>query len=193
MAINYTQTDTNDEATINSYCAAAGMLSAFRVVCTNGGTAGTGTHTLQLSGEATSGHTTYKVIPGTGVSWNAGTWTVRVNITTANMNLTITAIHICRMNSSHNNVSTIGSATGLSIGLGTTGVKSQNVTGSAVGSPAADDYVLIVLTITNGSMTSQSAIATKGQNIDSPFDVPAVPQPTKPVMVRQAVNRAATY
>lgn len=107
--------------------------------------------------------------PDTGITWDAGDWTVRFNVTSSNMNLTITEIHLCQVSSACANVATLGSATGLSIALSTTGVKTQTVTQGSTATPSAGDKLLIVFVGTNGAMSSQSATITHDQNIDSPF------------------------
>jgi hypothetical protein len=110
------------------------------------------------------------------LSWDAGDWVVRFNVTSSNMNLTVTAIYVCRANSSWTNVETLGSATGLSISLATTGVKSQTVTCSGT-TPVSTDNVLIVLLHNNGAMSVQQYTITLDQDIDSPFTAVTAPQP----------------
>lgn len=93
------------------------------------------------------------------------------------MNLTITEIHICRVDSSCVNQATLGSATGLSISLGSTGVKSQNVTQGSSASPSVGDLVLIVFVGSNGAMSDQNINISPDQNIDSPFTAVTAPSP----------------
>jgi hypothetical protein len=171
VALIFTQTDNSSGCANGSYCtgrtsggAATGRLA------TVGGTPGgapAGAF-FDVAGDAANLAENHMIcdIP-VGTSGDAGTWTVRVNITTSNMNLTITEIHICRVNSCLNQ-ETIGSATGLSISLGSTGVKTQTVTGAAVTLAAGDD-ALVSFVLSNGSMTLQQANLTLDQNIDSPF------------------------
>jgi hypothetical protein len=167
MAINYTQTDTSTSGS-GSYCAPTGSENQWRVA-SDGGTAGSSEVSLGwLSSQTDLGPVGFKITPAAGTTWAAGNWTVRFNVTTANMNITITDIFICRVNSSDVNQATIGSATGLSISLGTTGVKSQVISGSAQ-SPSVGDVVMVMILGDNGSMSSQVAGFTPNQNIDSPF------------------------
>lgn len=168
MAINYTQTDSAIIAGI--YCS-GGASSANDIARTavDGGTAGTGTPSVIATASGVSeALLNFEITPAGGTSWDAGTWTVRLNVTTANMNVTLVAIWICRVDSSGVNQATIGSATGLSISVGTTGVKSQTVTGSAQ-TPAAGDMVEVVFLFSNGAMSSSSLNIKPDQNIDSPF------------------------
>lgn len=171
--INYTQTDTAPTCTTggggSGFCSPASTNRATPVLAVGGGTAGTSTPQIAAqSSESNIIGAQFEIQPSASTTWNSGTWTVRINITTANMNLTWTAVYICRVNSSCTNQATIGSATGLNISLGTTGVKSTTVSGSAQ-TPSAGDIVLVLLLISNGAMSLQTANLTANQNIDSPF------------------------
>ena len=169
MAINYTQTDDNATCSNGAYCSGETSKATQGKQATEGGTAGTVEVT---TANWTSTQTAFAALFGltidAGTTGASGTWTVRLNVTASNMNLTISAIHICRVNSSCANQETIGSATGLSISLGTTGVKTQTVTGSAV-TLGVGDGVMVGFTIVNGAMTTQAFGFTPSVNIDSPF------------------------
>jgi hypothetical protein len=172
VAINYTQTDSTSGVCLgSSFCSLVAADGSGGMIAADGGTPGTGTTSVQKtsSQDETAGDShSYTIIPAAGTSWDGGTWTVRVNVTTANMNLSITAIYICRVDSGCANQATIGSATGLSISLSSTGVKSQTVTGSAQ-TPGVGDKVVVLIGIANGAMSTQSVVFTNDQNIDSPF------------------------
>ena len=174
MAINYTQTDTVSDFDGYEVCAGAygGGASNSRQA-SDGGSAGSTPVADTTLSSGTARHDLVEIHPDAGTTGSSGTWTVRLNVTTGNMNLSITAVHICRVNSSGVSQETIGSATGLSISLSSTGVKSQDVTGSAV-TLAAGDLVTIVFTVVNGAMSNQSFFWTPNQNIDSPFTAAAV-------------------
>lgn len=107
-----------------------------------------------------------EIIPDANTNWAAGTWTVRLNVTTA-VAATLTAIYICRISSVCANLATIGSATGLSISLNATGVKTQTVSGAAQ-TPGAGDHVYIVFVGSSAAMNAVVGI-TSDQDIDSPF------------------------
>lgn len=155
-----------------------------------GATPGVGSTAINLPAEASN-----QILDGidctinSGVSWDAGTWTIRINCTTSNMNMSISQIHICRIDSNCVNQASLGSATGLSISLGTTGVKTQTVSGSGA-TPGANDRILIVIVGSNSAMTTQSAEILKDQNIDSPFTAFI---PPKLYTINQAVKRASVY
>ena len=170
MAISYTQTDDSVSCVANSYCSGISVDTlAGESEAVDGGTAGSGTFDItNINDAADRVGGGFSIVPDSGVSWDAGTWTVRFNVTTENMFLTVTEIYICRVNSSCTNQETIGSATGLSISLSSAGVKSQTVSGSAV-TPSAGDRVTICLVVNNSNMNRQTATITKDQDIDSPF------------------------
>lgn len=169
----FTQTDSGSpcSAAQDLGCSgrSASSVAVADKVASVGGTAGSTPYAWQFGASNTNVvvNAVDCTVPAS-TSWDAGTWTVRFNVVTSNMNLTITEIHICRVNSSCANQATIGSATGLSIALSSTGVKSQNVTGVAQ-TPGVGDRVLIVFVGSNGAMSSQSADIIPDQNIDSPF------------------------
>lgn len=172
MAINYTQTDgTTGRCNSNAgYCSGFSTTQSAGTgrVCSDGGTAGTGAVSTTTGAATRAIGAYFTIIPDSGTTGNSGTWTVRLNVTTANMNLTLLEVWICRVNSSCVNQETIGSTTGLTTSLGTTGVKSINVTGSAV-TLAADDKVVVGFYVDNTAMSSQAFSFTPDQNIDSPF------------------------
>lgn len=191
MPINFTQTDTDNNIG-NTFCSGRSVSSSLGKLATDGGTAGTGTGAIQVDASLTTVVSfNFKCTVNSGVSWNAGTWTWRLNITTANMNLTLGEVYLCRVNSSDVNQATIGSATGLGISLSSTGVKSGTISGSSQ-SPSAGDYVSVVLVFTNTAMTGQQADCTLNQNIDSPFTA-AAGIPNKIVQLNQSVKRASYW
>lgn len=182
MAMIFAQTGTNSSVVSQAEAASCSGRSTTAngsglIECTVGGTSGgvASLPSLQSSESNVQG-LSFICIPTAGATGDSGTWTVRVNVTTANMNLTITEVYICRHNSSGVFQEAIGSATGLSISLGTTGVKSQNVTGSAV-TLAAGDLAVISISVSNGAMSTQTAAITRDQNIDSPFSAATSPNP----------------
>jgi hypothetical protein len=169
VAMTFTQTDTNPGALANCY------RSDASTVCTSqaeaGAAAGSGTCSPSHAGSESapgSASIRMKLIVGAGITWSSGTWTFRVNITSANMNITWNECQIERVNSSDVCQGGIGIATGLAISLGSTGVKSANVSGSAQ-TPSVGDYVIISMICNNGAMTAQSFTWTSDQDIDSPF------------------------
>src|SRR5688572_15417660 len=134
MAISYTQTNTAMACAEQAYCTGTVNTTStlLRKQAQAGGTPGTVETTLLMAGSATARRGVHwEIVPAAGVSWDAGTWTIRFNVTTANMNVVISAIYLCRVSSGCVNQATIGSATGLALSMGTVGVVSQNISGAA--------------------------------------------------------------
>ena len=180
MPTSFQQTDTNLNGTIGSnvFCSGRTNNGSYARECTIGGTAGT-TSNLDSLGSAVTlvVMERFKLVVPDGISWLAGTWTWRYEVSGANMNISLEEVHICRVNSSNVNQQTIGSATGLGVGFGATGVLSGNITGVA-STPAVGDYVAIVLVFTNGAMSFQSWSFKPSQIITSPYDTPTrTPRP----------------
>lgn len=137
-----------------------------------GGDGGT-TSTVGIAGSATNTIFSKLVIPASelsGVTGSSGTWTIRTEVTSANMNLTWSECYICRIDSSNVNQETIGSNASVGVSLGTTGAKSTTVSGGAV-TFSAGDKCAIFLVCSNGSMNAQNVTIDLQQNIDSPFSV----------------------
>ena len=204
MAITYAQTSAAAGPFVTpKFCSSATLAAANSnsVICTDGGTLGSNVAGSTLNSSQTDtvfygaggGRALLELTVASGVIWSAGTWTVRLNVTTANMNLTLQKVAICRLNSANVNQEKIGEATGLAVGLGTTGVKSINVTGIAT-TPSVGDKVMILWSGDNSAMSTQAADITYNQNIDSPFSVPAAFIAEPPTMItRQSRNRAALH
>ena len=171
MAMTFTQINTNGACSADSYCTGLiGSMFGTRILATaaSGGSSG-GTESVRTLEPGTDQFGGFiEITPDAGVTWDAGTWTIRLNVTTSNMNHTWASVHICRVNSSCVNQESLGSASSLGISLGTTGIKSANVTGSAA-TPGAGDKILIVLGFSTSSMNEQISDYTMNQNIDSPF------------------------
>lgn len=168
MPINFTEISTNGLCTpaLDSV-----LTSAMDASASDGGSSG-GTETVTLaSGPSTRNQAgLISVAVAAGVVWGAGQWTVRLNVTTANMNMTLDTVIIVRTSSGCVGQEVIGTAASLAISLGSTGVKSVNVTGISV-TPSVGDIVTVESTVSNSSMNSQSVVFTMDQNIDSPFTV----------------------
>ena len=125
-------------------------------------------------------------------AWAAGTYAVTVNVTTANMNLTLTEIHLCRVSSACGAVSTIGSLTGIARGLGSTGSVTHNVTGAA-DTNGSTDKLMVLMVFSNAAMSGQSANAEV--TIATPIEEASEPTGAKPgtLVIRQAVMRATLH
>lgn len=112
-------------------------------------------------------------------TWQAGSYTVRINVTSpAPVGSLWVETHVCRVNDACGVVSTVGSATGKAIALsGAAGPRQMVVTGSQSTGDAAD-RIYIVLTASHPSSTSLGI--TPDQVIDTPIEDPMLP-PAGPI------------
>ncbi len=102
-------------------------------------------------------------------TWETGNYVVRLNVTTAFPNAsTWDSTYVCRCNSAGVNQATVGSLTGQTTDLATTGVKTHTVSGSSQ-SANAGDRIYIVLVLKQGSQNPQNLSFTPDQAIDTPI------------------------
>jgi len=136
-----------------------------------GGSAGSGELSVEIYKAAIQAGVMFES-PAVGeTTWDSGTYTVRLNVTTAVADLNLIEVHVCRVNSSCASQATVGSTTGLSISMGTTGVKQVDVTG-AQQSAVSTDRIYIVLIFQQTSHANATFGFTPDQDIDTPI-VPA--------------------
>lgn len=136
-----------------------------------GGASGVAVPITVLASDAGHIYVWFECVVVDGSVWKVGTWTVRLDITLANSNVSWDFCDICRVNSSCVSQALMGNALGPG-GLGATGVKSLSV-GTAAQTPNAGDKVIILCTFSNIAGTNQQFQYTTDVNIDSPFDPPA--------------------
>ena len=175
MATNYQQEDTVAVCGTVAVCSGKTLADTpIGRLCVEGGTAGVGTPQVQsTAGELDRAAVMFEMQPANGGTWGAGDYVIRLNIVTANSNATWIAAFVCRLNSACVNQETIGSLTGQSISLGSTGVKTMTVSGSAV-TPADNDKVYIVLVVDFAADHGNVAFNfTPDQLIDTPIVVGA--------------------
>ena len=105
MGISYQQNDTTSVCTFAVYCSGLSLNTGAGTNHANlqaryGGTAGSGNFTLTMlaSGTRLVGWS-WELPIINGESWLGGTWTVRLNVATANSNVTWTDCFICRVSS----------------------------------------------------------------------------------------------
>lgn len=174
------QTDTAAGCGVVSGCSGAGLAN--RVAgreATAGGTFGTSTAQIRLIGSAggdQAGVVFQSAAGEPGLTlWPAGNWTVHLNVTTANANITWVATYVCLFRATCVSLATVGSLTGQSTSLGTIGVKGHTLSGSAQ-LAAASDVVYIVLVFSNGHALSQSFWFRPDQSIATPLREIIAPQ-----------------
>jgi len=145
-----------------------------KLLSRNTETAGTITSSIAQAATETSYAFTAIGDPGTG-GVNTGTFTVKVDVATANSNITISvALH--RVNSAGTVQNSTAFATGQS--AGTTGVKSFTFTNPALGTWVAGDRLRVDYRFANAAAHSaQNIIISTGtidEAIDTPFNTPAL-------------------
>lgn len=164
MTTQWQQTDTTIFAALG--CTPGG---ANGVIASVGGTPGTGTTSIQGSSSGVDEYLLAFVIqPSSATSAPSGNYVMRLNITTANMNLTWTKIDLIEINGSCGTVQTLGTTSSLGISLGTTGVKSATITLGSPVSITSGNPLAFRLYFSNGAMSVQSAADTNNQLIDTP-------------------------
>jgi hypothetical protein len=201
VALTAVQTDTAASCTnavAGTWCSSSDESSTpiYRSAAVSG-TPGTGTPQVGFASSVASNRGVFFVwdVPA-GTTWTPGDWTINLNITTSNMNLTWTTLAIGRLNSAcvYQAASCNIKNSGIAQSLGTTGVKSTTITGVNLGSPAVGDKVFIALGFDNTAMSVQTFNFTPNQNIDSPFTAAAVfIAPPPKLITQQSRNRASLY
>lgn len=171
MAITLTQTDT-DTGTFPAGsiggCSITPNGQTSSKIATSGGTAGTGTVNLTHDASA-SQLCEVQFISAAGepnsTSWEGGSATYRLEVTTANMQLTWDQVK-------HNAGTTgINCFSALGISLGSTGVKSTTQTLSAsAGRNAVDRITTTYVLVSSNSMATQAWAYKPSQNIDTPIN-----------------------
>lgn len=198
MAITLTQTDTvpSDTGLPRSLTLLAVDGSTTTRRATSGGTAGSSEVTDSIGGSEVGSLASAAFLSAPGepgsTSWEAGTWTFRFEITTANMFLTWDRIACAAVRNGATSGQVFTTDTAVGIAIDTTGVKSKSETGSAV-SADATDQIEALYGISNGSSMAQSYGYTPSQDIDTPV-TQAVPGIVKPrtLFPQYAPVRAAT-
>jgi hypothetical protein len=175
MAEQFQQTATAAGAGSAVACSGAVLIGGGQEknsLCTVGGTPAASPVTVggsQFDAGAGQAGVMYEIVP-VGYVWAAGDYVVRLNVTSANANITWTGTFICRLNSANVNQATIGSLTGQTTSLSATGVKTHTVSGSAQ-TPTAGDKIYAVLVFNSGG-ANQSFACQFDQLIDTPLVMP---------------------
>jgi hypothetical protein len=95
-----------------------------------------------------------------------GNWTIRLNITTANTNVTWSGVYICAVDMVTTTSTTLGSATGLGISCGTTGVKSTTVN-TVPHNLGVNESVIVIPLFDNTNSMSNASVA---HDVNTIFD-----------------------
>jgi hypothetical protein len=158
LSVTFQLTDTAMACARSQYCSAGTIIATPQSTQGSvGGSVGAGTKstTITASGASVPGVWFELALPADLRTLGAANWTVNLDVTVANSNLTWVATYICRVNSGCTNQATIGSLTAQATSLGTTGTKSHVVSGSSAAF-AAGDKVIIILCFTNGKSSTQA-------------------------------------
>jgi len=176
MTVSFTQTDNASVCGTAAYCSGNSLDTTTLSLrqATIGGTPGTTAVPQSVTGGATNViDVFFECIVGAGVSWDAGTWTINLNVTTGTSGtMNWTGLDICRLNSSCVSQASIATASP-SVSVTTTGVKTVTVSGFAQ-SPSAGDKVMVLLSFTQTGPT-RSFSYTPNVTIDSPFNIISSP------------------
>ncbi len=105
----------------------------------------TGSYSVTISKGATQEFVLYSAsgVPN-ATNWPSGNWTVKLDVTTANSNVTWQDTCILRVNSSGVAQATVGSLTAQNISLGATGVQSMTISGASQSASATDRIAVVV-------------------------------------------------
>lgn len=139
-----------------------------------GGTAGTTEATFNLKNPATTRAAVFfEITPQNGLEWQTGTAIIRLNVTTANANLTWRHTRICRLSSACADIVTYGSLLAHNTPLDTTGVKTVNVPCTATTPNDGDKIYIILIFDSAGTHGNDSAGFIPNQLLNLPLAVPA--------------------
>jgi len=156
----FNQTDTNTTHGVVAMCSGSTTSTAYGdTQISTSDAAGTGYETITLVKGTTAIGCAFESKSGQpGITaWAAGTYTVNINVTTANADVFWEHTYVCRCNSSGVNQETIGSTTSQHTSCGTTGTKSMSVTGAAT-TASATDRLYIVCVFQNTKSTASRTI-----------------------------------
>ncbi len=171
MTLSLVQTDTAQSSTLNNYCSTSGgTIEAGRQAAV-GGSVGSSEQTFTVAaGAATDNEFSFECIIPDDSTTGSGTWTVPVNFTTGDMQVTLEEVWICQIRAS-SNIATIGSNT--SLGLSTSaGIQSPTVSGSAITFVNGDVAIVTLVFSESGGHSAGTIGVTPDQTITSPFTAP---------------------
>lgn len=146
-----------------------GSLAPQALVATG---ANSGLYVVSIAKTATREFVLYSAsgVPGVAL-WPSGNWTVNLEVSTPNSNLTWADTCIIRVNSSGVAQATVGSLTGQNTSLGTVGVESQTVSGGSQ-NLSSTDRIAVVAVLVNGAHAAESVtlqVATTNDVVTTPL------------------------
>ena len=160
MAINFTQTDTD------THCLTADRDG--RSECVEGGGAGTTEQTVTIAGESTFSDLNFEIDITNETDPN-GSWTIRLNVTSENMNMSWVSTRVSVRNGACVIQGSSHTENHADEDLSTTGVKSVTFTTSGLSSLNSGDRITALLSFSNASHGDSSFGFTPDQLIDTPL------------------------
>ena len=158
MAVAFQQTDATSACALDAYCSGnSDNADEESNQAQVGGTPGTTARTIDADISAADLNAVWmEIINIDDYDGASGNWTVRLNITTANHQLSVDEIHICRINSSCTNQETLASSTAIARALGTAQEESFTVNQSAGTTITAGDKIMVIFAIDNAQSMPQA-------------------------------------
>lgn len=156
---SYQQTETSSSCT---------FADSFNFVASEGGSPGATSQTVQLSAGTTASPIAFVITPGSDTSWDSGTLTTRLNITSGNTDIRIVSIQVSRYNNSCTKSEDLGAWTTGSSGL-SAGVVESSISLSAATNPSSTDSLVVLYTLESTAAHGNSSLGfTSNQLIDAP-------------------------
>jgi len=174
VTIQLQQTDTASTHAAAAMCSGAtlGSVTAARKA-TAGGAAGSTSTTVTIGGLSINRACVFfesAVNEPNQTSWASGNYVIRLNISVAAGALgQWIETWVCRCNSAGTNQATVGSLTGQTTDISTTGVKTHTVSGSAQTANASDQVYFVLVFNRNAAKGGSSFQFTPDQLIDTPL------------------------
>ena len=173
MAMSLVQTDTAQTSTLSNYCSTSGGTIEAGNQAAVGGSVGITEVTVSVAASAsTDNEFSFECVIPDDSTTGAGTWTIPINFTTGDMDVTLEEVWVCQVRSS-SNIATIGSNTGL--GLAThSGTQTPTVSGGAI-TFVNGDFAIITLVFSESAGHAAGTIGiTPSLTITSPFTAPVI-------------------
>ncbi len=176
MAMSLVQTDTAQTSTLSNYCSTSGGTIEAGNQAAVGGSVGSVEVVVSVAASAaTDNEFSFECVIADDSTTGAGTWTIPINFSSGDMDVTLEEVWICQVRS-NSNIATIGSSTGL--GLSTTaGTQSPTVTGSAI-TFVNGDFAIVTLVFSESAGHAAGNVGiTPSLTILSPFTASATTYP----------------
>jgi len=180
------QTNSVADCGLIAACSSASLSGTLSAELIDGAATGSNELTLSINASGLASPLGFQTIANEPniTDWAAGDWVVRLNVTSANMNMEWEGTHVCKVSASPTcgSAVTVGSLTSQTISMFPTGVKTMTVSGSNITVGATDVVYIVIILRNTDTMMTQSCGVTVDQDIDTPLvDVVAV-QPVIPML-----------